>query len=331
MSALAERLEDAEPGETVTFSGRTPCGKVQGVRGRPDAWIRLEGEDESAVIIPEPGYSAAALRLEDCEYVKFGRFAVEGMDETHHEVDRCVQVFRSDHIHGYDLVTSGVDEDHIHVAGCNHVLVQRVSGHGRGGEPMGGGKAGHLLYFTRVDGGGDCEDLVAEDLDCTDILGAAFQANGDGRRLSGVVFRRCRAVNYGAVGGSGVNLAQCDDPVLEDITLVSHPANDNPGVASYDGTTGTTLNRFDFEVNDLNWSGPMDATPGTPGLPVPPGGTAPTTPEPPEPEPEPGEEEDPCPTCGATGLVLAPEQPPGASEPLTIACPTCGGSGRVPG
>jgi hypothetical protein len=327
MSFLAERLEDAEPGETITFSGRTPCGKVQNVRGREGAPITLEGEDETAVIIPEPGYEASALRFEDCEWLSFGKFAVDGMDESAGEVERCIQLFRSDHVHAYDLVTSGVDEDHIHVAGCNHVLIQRVSGDGAGGESMGGGKAGHLVYFTKVDGGGDCEDLVGEDLDCTDIAGAAFQANGDGARLSGVRFSRCRAVNYGRLGGSGVNLAQCDDPVLEDITLECHQANDNPAVASYDGTVGTTLTRFDFEVNDVNWSGPMDATPGTPALPAPPGGSAP---EPPEPEPEPEVALFPCPTCGATGRVVSPDQPDPLPSPLlTMNCPTCLGRGTI--
>jgi hypothetical protein len=328
--SLESELENARPGDRIGFRGRQVGGKVQGIRGTAEAWIELAGEDETSTLIPDPGYQAAVFRPENCEYFRFGGFKVEGDGNT----DRAVQVFTSEHIHAHDLETSHADEDHIHIVGCNHVLIQRHHADGEGGEYMGGGKAGHSVYFTRVDGGGDCEDLVAEDCDSVNIAGAAYQANGDGARLSGVVFRRCRAEDYGKMGGAGINLAQCDNPLLEDITLIPHSLSDNPGIASYDGTFGTTLNRYDIQANQ-QWSGPMDATPGVPAPPVAPifGGATPEPPEPPEPEPEPEPEAGttviPCVTCGASGRVLAPVQPEGATAPAMIACPSCSGRGTL--
>lgn len=326
--SLKEQLERAVPGETITFTGMEFGGKIQGVRGREGAPITLEGANaETARIIPDPTYSAAALRFEDCEYLRLGKFTIHGEGQ----VDRALQVFRSDHVEIYDLITVDVPEDHVHIVGCNHVLIKRFACSGQGGRPMGGGKGPHGVYFTRVDGGGDCEDLVARDCSCESIAGAAFQANGDGAILHGVVFRRCYARDYGILGGSGVNLAQCRDPLLEDISLYPHARSDNPGIASYDGTTGTVMNRYEIECDEL-WSGPMTATPGMPLYPQSP--NLGPDPEPPEPEPIPPEPEEPpaepiravCSTCNATGQVLAPGELPGGE---TVACQTCAGAGWI--
>lgn len=316
--SLKDDLEAARPGDTVTFRGRQSIGKVFDIRGTASAWIELAGADETAVLVPDPGYTASVFRPEDCAYFRFGNFAVDGDGRA----DRCIQVFTSEHIEIHDLKTAGVPEDHIHIVGCNHVAVRRCYGDGAGGQSMGGGKGPHMCYFTRVDGGGDCEDLVGEDLDCIDIAGCAFQANGDGAELHGVVFRRCRAQDYGRLGGSGVNLAQCRGPLLEDLTLIAHPLNDNPGINSYDGTSGTELRRYEIDADDP-WAGPMDATPGEPDLPSPPGFVS--IPEPgPEPEPEPGEGLQWCPSCGGSKRI------PGPEPPAMVVCPRCAGEGTVP-
>ena len=328
--SLESELENARPGDRILVRGRQVGGKIQNVRGTAQAWIELVGEDDTATLIPEPGYPYAVIRFEDCQYLRVGGLRVEGDGNT----ERAVQVFRSDYIHLHDLHTSGVTQDHIHTPGCNHVLIQRLYSDGAGGENMGGGKGGHAVYFTRVDGGGDCEDLVAEDCDCVGIWGAAYQANGDGRELYEVRFTRCRAEEYGRLGGSGVNLAYCRNPVLEDIILVPHALNDNPGIASFDGTTGTVMRRFDIDCDDL-WSGPMEATAGEPEFPAPPGYEQEPSPGPEPPEPEPGPEPEPeeitvpCVTCSGVGQVLAAIQPPEATEPALINCPTCLGRGTV--
>ena len=57
-------------------------------------------------------------------------------------------------------------------------------------------------------------------------------------------------------------------------------ANDNPGIASYDSTTGKVLRRYEIEC-DEEWSGPMTATAGTPAEPAPPQFVALPEPEPP--------------------------------------------------
>lgn len=317
--SLKDDLENARPGETVTFTGRQSVGKVIGIRGTMALPISLEGADPSAVLVPEVGYTAAVARFEDCQYFQIGRLKVDGEGRA----DRAIQLFTSDDCSIYDVETRGVTEDHLHVAGCNRVHVLRVKALGEGGEPMGGGKAGHCLYFTRVDGGRACETLHAEDCDSEDIAGAAYQANGDGAWLYDVRFTRCRGTNYGWVGGSGINLAQCVAPWLQDIILVPHRVNDNPGIAVYDGTQNARMDRFSIECDDL-WSGELEATSGQPATPENPRGiygSVPGTEPPDETEPPPSEGEGPetisCPTCGGSGLDGR------------LTCVTCSGTGVV--
>lgn len=324
MPSLKEQLENARPGETVTFSGRQSVGKIIGLRGTATMPISLEGADASAVLVPEPGYTAAVARFEDCEWFQVGRLKIDGEGRA----DRALQLFTGSDLYVYDLETRGVPHDHLHIAGCDRVHVHRIKCLGEGGEPMGGGKGPHAVYFTRIDGGGGCANLVAEDVDCTDIAGAAFQANGDGAWLRDVRFTRCRATNYGVLGGSGVNLAQCVAPWLQDIILIPHPLSDNPGVASFDGTTGTVMDRYSIERVDP-WSGPMTAEEGEPEEPEGPRGIYGAAPEGPDlpdrPEPEPDEEAAQwCPTCNGVGTQLGPD---GGTMP----CATCQGTGKVEG
>lgn len=272
---ILDALAEAQPGDTVYFEGTwQPRGdKIRNVRGRDGAPVTLAGTAQDRAIISGAGASVFAARIDDCAWFSLGNCTVE--DCTARE-QRGLQVFTSENVKVYDLLTRGIVCDHLHFAGCNHVLVKRHWALGKGGEDMGGGKGPHALYFTRVDGGGDCADLVAEDCRCEDVLGSAYQANGDGGWLSGVVFRRCKAVNYGEMGGSGFNLAQCRAPLLEDVTLVKHPRNGNPGVNSFDGTTGTMMRRYAIDASP-QWAGPMADTPGDPappqfGTPPPPDG-----------------------------------------------------------
>lgn len=324
VSDLFYALKGANAGDVIQWEGVWDCRgeKIKNVRGVEGSPITLQGVTQDSAIIIGGNSPYFAARIEDCEWLRFGNCTIR--DFTRDQA-RGVQVFTSDDIELFDLTTLNGVCDHVHIVGCNRVVVRRHRADGTGGRSMGGGKGPHSIYFTRVDGGPTCHDLVAEDCYCIDIYGAAFQANGDGGWLEGVVFRRVEADNYGEMGGSGANLAQCRSPLLEDITLFRHPRNGNPGVNSYDGTTGTVMRRYIIDASP-HWEGPMQATAGTPAPPDFSGTTQPPTEPPPtEPPPdplEPGEQY--CPSCEATGVQLAPD---GTG---TIPCATCGGSGRIP-
>lgn len=316
--SIESDLLDARPGDVVTFSGRQKVGKVIGIRGQQGNPITLRGADDTAVIIPSPDYLYALLRFEQSAHLRLEHFRLDGEGRA----QRAIQIFTSEFVDLDWLESENCQEDHFHFAGSDDCSVKHCRFDGTGGVNMGGGKAGHAIYVTKIDGGGDVARHLWEDCECTDIAGSAWQANGDGRTVHELVARRMAATDWGKYGGALFNLATVDGATLEDV--YGETRHDSGGVRAYEGSRAITLNRFfitnpDGEETD----GPVTVISRAP--PAAPNFDEDVTPEPPEPgpEPEPEEGRQYCPTCQGDGTQLGPD---GESMP----CATCEGLGTVP-
>lgn len=273
-------LSRARAGDTVEFEGEwRPTSKIIGLHGAEGKPITLRGSSiERAHVIWPGGSFVSCLRFEDSDYFDFGRATVR--DGTGREV-RGVQAFRCQRFRWFDLKTQNLACDALHTTGSSHGLIERCFVDGAGNRPMSGGKGPHAVYFSGdID---DCDDLIARDIDCTNVLGAAFQGNGDGQRLTNVQFLRCRALDW--KDGFGINLPECENVTLEDIILRSRFNEVNGGVSSNTGTTGVTIARYDITARPVFDGSVAVLAQGTPAVPLPPtnngDGPAPEPPVPP--------------------------------------------------
>lgn len=305
---IARTINGQGPADGIlSFSGEQALGKVRNLRGTPERPIVIVGEDDSAVLVPVTGsnaYRASCLRLEDSIWVTVMKCRVDGRENRNDDdgpawAERAIQVFRSDFVTLEELESRWVRYDHFHYAGGNDGAVRRCRFFGQGGVDMGGGKAGHAIYVTRIDGGPAVARHLWEDCEGHDIAGAAWQANGDGKQVHELTVRRLAAYQYGRFGGGLFNLesvrAKSGDPQsfgarLEDVFGAT--TFDAGGVRAYSGAGGAsgqiTLARYnitnpDGQVTD----GPVQII--EEGSPAPPDFNEPEPPDPPDPEPEPGD------------------------------------------
>lgn len=276
MASLLEQLKAARPGDTVSFRGNQRIGKVTGITGRADAWITLIGEDDSACLVPDPGYRAAVFRPEGCRYFQWGQFAVDGDGQA----DRCIQVFTSSFVKGYDLVTRGCRYDHLHLVNTSQASFHRLHADGDGGEWLRPGVGPHAPIYIAE----GCSVVLVEDVEAVRSLGAPVQVNGqDGDSpITGVTFRRFRIRDWQE--GFGANLLGCANVVMEDFDLETACGEANGGIYADSDTSGISVVRFRIMLSGgkPQFTGSISKQPGDP---LPPNfGAAPPEPEPPQPE-----------------------------------------------
>jgi len=270
-SGILAALAAASPGDTVEWSGTwEPRGKkITGIRGEEGAPITLQGASQDAAIISGRGATVFAARIEDCRHFRLGNCTVR--DFTVPE-QRGVQVWApSEWIELFDLRFEQGAFDFIHTAGANHVVVRRCQGDGatQQGRP-GSGVGAHGIYHTRLNTGGDVEDFLIEDCSFVNVQGSVYQLNGDGRTVRNATFRRIAGYEFGRGGGAGVNLEQCENVDLLDVTLTT--TRKAGGVRAFNEYDGIGLARYAISVVgfppvDAQDGGHIDATPGTPAPP----------------------------------------------------------------
>jgi hypothetical protein len=289
VSSLANELKGLRPGDMFPVPDQGAPLRIVGLHGREGAPIVL-----TFGAVAGDRSTPYGLRLQECSFVIVRSPAVSDCwgDEA-----RGIQIWGGSDVLIEDPQTSRIALDHIHSL-ATRVTIRRHHADGSGGKAGRGGAIGaHAgVYFTTLDDGEDCEDLVYEDAEVVNSEGAPLQANGDRHALRRVRFSRVRLVNW--LTGPGINLEGVEDSedengspvpacIIEDLEARSGKVDGIHAV----NCGRVELARFVLQVGGTFWQGNVKAFPGTPAPPsfdaAPPPAPQPPAPQPPAPAPPP--------------------------------------------
>ena len=269
VSAVRSALKAARPGDTVEFDGDLRgLGKITDIKGQEGAPITLRGKNRATARILGTGKAEANVRFERCEFFQFGNCVVA--DATGPEA-RGVQAFFCKGVRFFNIATTNIALDHVHAAMSSHLVFDTLTADGTSGKMGRGGQIGpHAIYVTADEF--DVEDFLLLNCYARDILGACFQANGDGKWIRKFRAEGCEAIDWQK--SAGFNLAFVDGAHLEGCVIRSR--HKVYGINAYDGTKRVEAVDCLIDVpNGTAFAGPIVLR-GAPPVPAPPPAVCPT-------------------------------------------------------